>query len=48
MRAWQMLQNSNMCKGNFLKPDESFLFYSLRTNFEGIEFIKVNLQIVLF
>jgi hypothetical protein len=24
--SWQILQNSNMYKGNFLKPDEAFYF----------------------
>ncbi len=33
-----MLQNSNIRKGNFLKPDGAFLFLSsLSTNFTRIE-----------
>jgi len=41
-----MLQNSNIRKGNFLKPDEAFFFVSCQQISPAFEFIKLTSQIV--
>jgi hypothetical protein len=40
MKARQMLQNSNMCKGNFLKADEGFYFIRLEQISQGLSLLR--------